>query len=244
MELRNKVALVTGAARKVGRTIAIRLAQHGAAVAIHYNRSRADAEMVASEIRQLGSRAEIFGAEFKSVREVEELASGVLSTFGRIDVLVNNASVFYRRPLEELTEYDWDLNLNTNLKAPFFLARCAGLAMRRQGAGKIINIADWAAIRPYNDYLPYVVSKSGLVGLTRALAKALAPEVQVNCVALGPVMPWEEYDAAELDRIAAETLVKRLGSPEDAAAAVLFFCQGTDFATGSTLLVDGGRLLN
>jgi pteridine reductase len=206
MELKNKVALVTGAARKVGRTIAVRLAQRGAAVAIHYNRSRRAAEVVASEIRRLGSRAEIFGAEFESVDEIERMTSEVLTTFGRIDVLVNNASVFYRKPLEDLAERDWDLNLNTNLKAPFFLAKSAGLAMRRQGAGKIINIGDWAGIRPYNDYLPYTVSKSGLIGLTRALAKALAPEVQVNCVALGPVMPWEEYDEDELQRIAARSM--------------------------------------
>jgi pteridine reductase len=206
MELKNKVALVTGAARKVGRTIAVRLAQRGAAVAIHYNRSRRAAEVVASEIRRLGSRAEIFGAEFESVDEIERMTSEVLTTFGRIDVLVNNASVFYRKPLEDLAERNWDLNLNTNLKAPFFLAKSAGLAMRRQGAGKIINIGDWAGIRPYNDYLPYTVSKSGLIGLTRALAKALAPEVQVNCVALGPVMPWEEYDEDELQRIAARSM--------------------------------------
>jgi pteridine reductase len=116
--------------------------------------------------------------------------------------------------------------------------------MRRQGAGKIVNIGDWAGIRPYNNYLPYTVSKSGLIGLTRALAKAFAPEVQVNCVALGPVMPPEDYSEEEKARLVAGTLTKRLGSPEDVARAVMFLCEGTDFATGSTLLLDGGRLLN
>jgi pteridine reductase len=116
--------------------------------------------------------------------------------------------------------------------------------MRRQGAGKIVNIGDWAGIRPYNNYLPYTVSKSALIGLTRALAKALAPEVQVNCVAIGPVLPPEDYSAEEVTRLASATLTKRLGSPEDVARAVLFLCEGTDFATGSTLLLDGGRLLN
>ena len=116
--------------------------------------------------------------------------------------------------------------------------------MRRQGAGKIVNIGDWAGIRPYNNYLPYTVSKSGLIGLTRALAKALAPEVQVNCVALGPVMPPEDYDAAEIESLKQATLTKTLGTPEDVARAVLYLCEGADFTTGSTLMVDGGRLLN
>ena len=116
--------------------------------------------------------------------------------------------------------------------------------MRRQGAGKIVNIGDWAGIRPYNNYLPYTVSKSGLIGLTRALAKALAPEVQVNCVALGPVMPPDGYDPQEIERLRMATLTKTIGSPDDVARAVLFLCEGTDFATGSTLMLDGGRLLN
>jgi NAD(P)-dependent dehydrogenase (short-subunit alcohol dehydrogenase family) len=244
MELKDKVALVTGAARRVGRMIATHFAERGASVAVHYNRSRAEAEAFVAGIERAGGRAHAFGANLESVAAIERMMNEVLSTFGRIDVLVNCASVFYRKPIDEITEHDWDVNLDTNLKAPFFLSKFAGAAMRRQGAGKIVNIGDWAGIRPYNDYLPYTVSKSGLIGLTRALAKALAPEVQVNCVALGPVMPPEEYSAEENARLVAGTLVKRLGSPEDVARAVMFFCEGTDFATGSTLLLDGGRLLN
>ncbi|HEY2524914.1 MAG TPA: SDR family oxidoreductase [Candidatus Binataceae bacterium] len=244
MELKGKAALVTGAARRVGRTIAEHLAGRGAAVAVHYNRSRAEAEAVVAGIERAGGRAHPFGANLESVAEIERMVADVLKTFGRIDVLVNCASVFYRKPIEEVTEHDWDVNLDTNLKAPFFLSKFAGVAMRRQGAGKIVNIGDWAGIRPYNNYLPYTVSKSGLIGLTRALAKALAPEVQVNCVALGPVMPPEEYSEEENARLVAGTLVKRLGSPQDVARAVLFLCEGTDFATGATLMLDGGRLLN
>ena len=161
-------------------------------VAIHYRSSRAEAEACAAESIAGRPRA-AFGANLENVAEIERMVAEVLSAFGRIDVLVNSASVFYRKPLEELTEHDWDINLDTNLKAPFFLSKFAGAAMRRQGAGKIVNIGDWAGIRPYNNYLPYTVSKTGLIGLTRALAKALAPEVQVNCVALGPVMPPDDY---------------------------------------------------
>jgi len=244
MELKGRVALVTGAGKRVGRAIALGLAERGAAIAIHYRSSQAEAEAGVARIAAHGGRAQAFAANLESVAEIERMVAQVLAAFGRIDVLVNSASVFYRKPLEELTEHDWDVNLDTNLKAPFFLAKFAGAAMRRQGAGKIVNIGDWAGIRPYNNYLPYTVSKSGLIGLTRALAKALAPEVQVNCVALGPVMPPEDYDAAEIERLKQATLTKTLGTPEDVARAVLYLCEGTDFTTGSTLMLDGGRLLN
>lgn len=244
MKLDGKVALVTGAGRRVGRAIVIALAERGAALAIHYRSSTAEAQELAAAIQSRGGRAGTFPADLAKAAEIEHMTTAVIAAFGRIDILVNSASVFYRKPFEELTEEDWDINLDTNLKAPFFLAKFACASMRRTGAGKIINIGDWAAIRPYNNYLPYVVSKSGLVGLTRALAKALAPEVQVNCVALGPVMPPEDYDSAEIETLKKATLTKTLGSPEDVARAVLFLCEGTDFATGSTLMLDGGRLLN
>jgi pteridine reductase len=243
MDLKGKVALVTGAGKRVGRTIAVALAGRGAALAIHYRSSKAEAEQLAREVTAGGGHAATFAADLEQVAEIERTVGAVVERLGRVDVLVNSASIFYRKPLEELTERDWDVALTTNLKAPFFLSKFAGAHMRRQGAGKIVNIGDWAGIRPYKNYLPYTVSKSGLIGLTRALAKALAPEVQVNCVALGPVAPPEDYDAEELERLKQATLTKRLGSPEDVARAVLFLCEGTDFATGATFLLDGGRLI-
>jgi pteridine reductase len=243
MDLRNKVVLVTGAGRRVGRTIAASFAARGAINAIHYRSSQREADEVVGEIVSQGGNARSFHADLEKVSEIEAMVSEVIATLGRIDVLVNSASVFNRKPLEEVTEHEWDVTLNTNLKAPFFLAKFAGLQMRKQGAGKIVNIGDWAGIRPYNNYLPYTVSKTGLIGLTRALAKALAPEVQVNCVALGPVLAPEEYGTADLAKMIAGTLTKKMGSPQDVAHAVLFFCEGTDFSTGATLLVDGGRLL-
>jgi len=244
MNLQGKVALVTGAGKRVGQAIALALAERGATLAIHYRNSKAGAEEAAARIVEQGGGAQIFGADLERVDEIERMIASVIEAFRRLDVLVNSASVFYRKPLEEVTERDWDVNLNTNLKAPFFLSKFAGAAMRRLGAGKIINIGDWAGIRPYNNYLPYTVSKSGLIGLTRALAKALAPEVQVNCVALGPVMPPDDYGPEEIERLRLATLTRTMGSPRDVARAVLFLCEGTDFATGSTLMLDGGRLLN
>ncbi|HEY2662932.1 MAG TPA: SDR family oxidoreductase [Candidatus Binataceae bacterium] len=244
MELKNKVAIVTGAAKRVGRAIAEQLAHNGATVAVHYRRSADEAAQVVKTIAGQGGCAKSFAANLERVSEIEAMVRAVVAEFGKIDVLVNSASVFQRKPIDELTEADWDVNLNTNLKAPFFLAKFVAPHMRGQGGGKIVNIGDWAGIRPYNNYLPYTVSKTGLIGLTRALAKALAPEVQVNCVAVGPVLPPEDYEPAEIAKLVKGTLTGKLGSPEDVARAVLFFCQGTDFATGTTLVLDGGRLIN
>jgi len=244
MDLNGKVALITGAGRRVGRAIALAIASRGAAIAVHYRSSRDEAEQVVRQISERGGRARTFHADLEKVGEIEAMVKAVITELGRLDVLVNSASVFFKKAIEEITERDWDAALDTNLKAPFFLAKFAGAAMKRQGAGKIVNIGDWAGVRPYNNYLPYTVSKAGLIGLTRALAKALAPQVQVNCVALGPVMPPEDYDKEEIERLRGATLTKTLGSPEDVARAVLFFCEGTDFATGATLMLDGGRLIN
>jgi pteridine reductase len=243
MDLNGKVALVTGAGRRVGRAIALKFAERGAAVAVHYRRSRAEADAVVTEIAGKRAKAQAFRANLENVGEIETMVADVIAAFGRIDVLVNSASAFARKPFEEVTERDWDTNLDTNLKAPFFLSKFAGAAMRRQGAGKIVNLGDWAGFRPYKDYLPYSISKSGLIGLTQALAKALAPEVQVNFIALGMVMPPAGYRKEEVERLVSRTLTKKMGTPEDVARAVMFFCEGTDFATGATLTLDGGRLL-
>jgi pteridine reductase len=244
MDLKGKVALVTGAGRRLGRAIALALSDRGAILAIHYRNSKAEAEAVVAQIQSAGGRAQIFHADLENVTEIERMTAEVVAAFGRIDVLINSASIFVKKSLEEITERDWDSNFDTNLKAPFFLSKFAGASMRQNGAGKIINLGDSAAIRPYKNFIPYSISKAGLIGLTRSLAKALAPEVQVNCIALGPVMPPEHYDAAEIDRLRKLTLTKRLGTAEDVARAVLFLCEGTDFATGSTLMLEGGRMLN
>ncbi len=244
MELKDKVALVTGGGRRIGRAIAIALAERGAAVAIHCRNSRAAAASLAAEIIDRGGRARVFAANLESVAEAEALIAEVLGAFGRLDVLINSASIFTRRALEEISERDWDAALAVNLKAPFFLARAAGLAMRKQGAGKIINLSDIAARRPFLNYIPYSIAKAGLEALTVALARALAPAVQVNAIALGIVAPPEDYDRAELERLRRRIPARRFGAPEDAARAVIFLCEGTDFATGATLTLDGGRLID
>jgi NAD(P)-dependent dehydrogenase (short-subunit alcohol dehydrogenase family) len=243
MNLKGKVALVTGAARRIGRAIALELSSHGTSIAVHYHTSQSEADSLVAEITTKGGKAQAFRANLEHVTEIEQMVANILDAFGRIDILINSASIFAPAPLTEITERAWDSNLDTNLKAPFFLSKFAAAAMRQQGVGKIINLGDWAGIRPYKDYLPYSVSKSGLIGLTKALAKELAPEVQVNCIALGMVMPPENYSKKEVERLVSRTLTKKMGTPEDVARAVVFFCE-TDFATGIILPLEGGRLLS
>ncbi|MCH7768631.1 MAG: SDR family oxidoreductase [Nitrospinae bacterium] len=241
MTLQEKVALVTGSAKRIGRAVANALADRGVHQAVHYRTSKTEAEDAVKLFRVLGVEAESFQADLSQVKEVEALASEVLKRFGRLDILVNNASVFFPSPLGEVTDLQWDTLINTNLKGPFFLAQKVGLAMKAAVGGTIINIGDWAAERPYTGYLPYCISKAGVVAMTKGLAKALAPEVRVNCINPGPVMLPEDLSEAEKEEIMRKTPLQRTGSPADIANAVVFLCEGTDFMTGAVITVDGGR---
>jgi len=241
MTLQEKVALVTGSAKRIGRAVANALADRGVHQAVHYRTSKTEAEDAVELFRVLGVEAESFQADLSQVKEVEALASEVLKRFGRLDILVNNASVFFPSPLGEVTDLQWDTLINTNLKGPFFLAQKVGLAMKAAVGGTIINIGDWAAERPYAGYLPYCISKAGVVAMTKGLAKALAPEVRVNCINPGPVMLPEDLSEAEKEEIMRKTPLQRTGSPTDIANAVVFLCEGTDFMTGAVITVDGGR---
>ncbi|MCZ6660389.1 MAG: SDR family oxidoreductase [bacterium] len=241
MTLHEKVALVTGSAKRIGRAVANALADRGVHQAVHYRTSKTEADEAVELFRVLGVEAESFQADLSQVKEVEALASEVLKRFGRLDILVNNASVFFPSPLGEVTDHQWDTLINTNLKGPFFLAQKVGLAMKAAVGGTIINIGDWAAERPYAGYLPYCISKAGVVAMTKGLAKALAPEVRVNCINPGPVMLPEDLSEAEKEEVMRKTPLQRTGSPADIANAVVFLCEGTDFMTGAVITVDGGR---
>jgi len=240
VNLHAKTALVTGGAKRIGREIALALARRGANVVVHYNRSAAAARGVVAEIEALGAKAMAVRADQSKACEVREAVRKAARRFGGIDVLVNCAAVFRKTPFAALTERDWDFHLDANLKGPFLFALEASRYMRR---GKIVNFADWAAWRPYRDYLPYVVSKAGVVCLTKALAKELAPNVQVNAVAPGPVLLPTDFTPAQKRAVRNATLVKRLGSPADVVGAVLFLLEGGDFITGQVVVVDGGRLI-
>ncbi len=178
-----------------------------------------------------------FGAELSNVGQVQSMIFEALKIFGRIDILVNCASVYEETPFGRITEIEWDRHLDANLKAPFFLSQAAG----KQGGGKIINIIDSDIQRPYKNYLPYLVSKSGLAGLTICLAKELAPTVQVNGIAPGPVLLQKVWGPKIKKAIIAQTPLNRIGSPQDIANAVLFFFFFTDFMTGAVIPIDGGQ---
>jgi pteridine reductase len=243
MDLRGKAVLVTGGAVRLGRAIALGLAGRGADVAITYHQSAAAAEETAATIRGLGRRTLAARCDQRCEEQVRGAVAALAHEWGRLDVLVNSAAVFRRHPFEALTAADWDDELATNLRGPFLFSLAAASTLRAEGGGKIVNIADIAGIRPWADYLPYSVSKAGLIALTQGLAKALAPDVQVNAVAPGAVL-WpgdfsEEQRAALLEKIP----LRRAGTPEDVVNTVLYLVEGTDYVTGQVLSVDGGRLL-
>lgn len=241
MNLAGRTALVTGAARRLGRAIAEDLASAGAAVAVHCHRSTNDAAAVVAAIRARGGLAEVFAADLGDATAVERLAANVEATLGPVDILVNNASVFAPTPLATLDLATWNAVMAVNLQAPYLLAVTLGRAMRQRGAGKIVNLTDATADPPAPDYLPYGVSKAALGALTRGLARALAPNVQVNAVAPGAVL--EPIDGSSLDPVLRRTPLGRVGAPADIVAAVRFLLEGSDFVTGTTVVVDGGRAL-
>lgn len=242
MEIRGKVALVTGAGGvRLGRAIALALGSRGAAVAVHYRSNEAGARDVVAAIEAGGGRAAAFRADLRSGDEVRALVAAVVERLGGLDILVNNASSFDRVPFEQTTDEDWDRALETNLRGPVLLARAAAPHLRARGLGKIVNLTDTAAFRPWADYLPYCVSKAGLVALTAGLAKALAPHVLVNAIALGPVLLAAGTPPEEILRATRRVPLGRTGEPADAVAAVLFLLEGSDYVTGATIPVDGGR---
>jgi NAD(P)-dependent dehydrogenase (short-subunit alcohol dehydrogenase family) len=244
MKLKGKTALVTGAGKRLGREIALGLARHGANVVVHYNTSAGDAGNVVREIKALGVDAMAVKANQANAREVHTAVGKALKHFGDIHVLVTSAAVYKKTPFDTLTEEDWDFHIDANLKGPFLFALEIGRHLKTRGIdGKIILFSDWAAIRPYANYLPYCVSKAGVICLTKSLAKALGPKVQVNAIAPGPILLPPDLTEAEKQEVIDATVVKRIGSPQDIVNSVLFLIEGSDFITGHTLMVDGGRLI-
>jgi pteridine reductase len=241
MELRGKVALVTGGGRRVGRALAVALAGRGASVAVHYNESEAGATEVVDAIEKSGGRAQAFAGDLTDGAVAGELPSLVVRAMGALDVLVNSAAVMVRTPFGDVTPETWDEIFALNLRAPFLLSQAAAPHLRRSnGGGAIINIADLAAFETWPGYLPHGLTKSGIVHMTKGLARVLAPEIRVNGIAPGTVLlpdDWSEKDAAHLNET---TPLKRDGSPDDVASAMLFLLD-SDYITGETIIVDGGR---
>jgi NAD(P)-dependent dehydrogenase (short-subunit alcohol dehydrogenase family) len=232
--LAGKIVLVTGAAKRIGRGIALRLSEEGARVAIHYYTSEMEAHETAAEC---GS-APLFRANLESVAEIARMFAEVEQQLGSLDGLVNNAARFSRFDPLEITEQDWDLIHSVNLKAVFFCCQHAARLMKRGGGGRIVNISSLGGIRPWADHAHYCASKAGVIMLTRALAKAFAPEITVNSVAPG-VIPFPDIDE-EGRRLIEVTPARRGGTPAEIANAVAYFLKASEFVTGQTLAVDGG----
>lgn len=232
---------MTGAGRRLGAAIAGGLARAGYDIAVHHHASADGAEATLSAVRAAGRRGERFAADLRDPAAARALPGQVAETFGRLDVLVNCAAVMVRREFAEITADDWNDALALNLSAALFTAQGAAAHLRRV-RGKIVNLADVAAFEVWPAYLPLNVSKAGVVMLTQGLARVLAPEVTVNAVAPGAVLPPEDWPAEARDHLAATTPLRRLGSPEDVLRAVLFLLEN-DYITGVVLPVDGGRLV-
>ncbi len=228
------VVLITGAAKRIGRSIALRLHQAGYRVAIHYGSSEKDARATAEEC---GS-APLFQANLERVDDIRRMFREVDEQLGGLYGLVNNAARFRRVDPLQLTEADWDFIHNVNLKATFFCCQQAALLMKKTGSGRIVNMSSLGGIRPWEMYAHYCASKAGVIMLTRALAKAFAPEITVNSVAPGVILASSEDPRAQ-DLIAA-TPAQRSGTPEEIADAVLYFINASNFVTGQVLAVDGG----
>jgi 3-oxoacyl-[acyl-carrier protein] reductase/pteridine reductase len=236
--LGGKSALVTGGARRVGRGIALALAEAGANVALTYRTSNAEAVETARQIESLGRRALAMECDVRSEDAVRQAVAATVGRFGRLDLVVNNAAVFASASLDSLTIEDWDAVFETNARGPFLVAREALTALRAV-EGRIVNIGSLGGIHAWAGHAHYCASKAALHMLTQAMAKAFAPEVSVNCVAPG----WIELDGGDVGRaahFAAKTPMRRNGSVDDVAQAVLFFAAGPHFITGQVLVVDGG----
>ena len=243
MELEQRVVLVTGAARRVGAAIAQHLAREGMHVALHCHRSRDDAERTAATCRTHGVQARVFAADLAEPQAPPRLIEAVLETFGRLDVLINNAAVFEPMSLENFELDRWQRTLQVNLTAPLQLAHAARQALSRDG-GRVINLCDAATPRAWSDHLAYIVSKGAMETLTRALARAMAPQVNVLGVAPGIVAWPASYDEPRRRRLLEKVPLQRAGTPQDVAALVSFLLREGDYLTGCVIPLDGGRHLS
>lgn len=244
MNLKNKIVLVTGGAVRIGRAITLEMVKSGAKVYCHYHSSETKAKSLKNEIKGLNGELYLIKADFTKTTLALDILSKIIEDNKRIDVLINNAALFIKTSISNLNESDWDTLFCVNLKTPFFISQKFGLIMKKQGFGKIINIGDTSGLNPWTGYLPYSLSKSGIISMTKGLAKALAPEVLVNCVNPGPVLIPDYYNEKEIKKAVNKTLIKRTGNPNDIVQTIKYLIEGTDYITGSVINVDGGRSIN
>jgi pteridine reductase len=238
--LLNHVALVTGSSKRLGREVALGLAERGADVVIHYRSSADEATKVVAEVEKFGRRSVAIQGNLEDVGQIHKLFEQVASQFGRLDILVNSAASFVQTEFAKTSEKEWGESLDTNLKAPFFCSQAAAPLLKKT-AGCIINFADVGGILGWTGYIPHSISKAGVIMLTRCLAKELAPEVRVNALAPGTITLPDDAPELEADFIKQAPL-KRSGRPIDIVDAVTYLATAK-FVTGHTLVIDGGRVL-
>jgi NAD(P)-dependent dehydrogenase (short-subunit alcohol dehydrogenase family) len=243
MDFTGKVALITGG-KRIGAIVATTLAGAGVDVAMVYNTSRAEADETVAAVRRLGRRAISVKADVSSEHDCAQAVETTVAQLGRLDLLINMASLYGSKPFDQLTAADWDRQMAVDLRATFLFSRAAVLVMKRVGGGRIINFADWvvASGRPrYPGYLPYYVAKAGVKALTEALALELAPDqILVNAIAPGPILAPPDMSAKESESVVQNTPLGRWGGEGEIAKAVMFLIE-SDFVTGETIRVDGGR---
>ncbi len=239
--LRGQVALVTGAGRRIGREIALTLGRAGANVVVNYQHSKAEAQATVQEIKAFGVRSVALRADISRTAQVRRMFRRVEEQFGQLDLLVNNAGVFFPARWDRLTEGDWDRVLGVNLKGPFFCAQAAARIMQRRKCGRIVNISSLGGLQAWPDYPHYCSSKAALIMLTRCLAKALAPHIQVNSVAPGTILFPEEKRSRMIQHVIQATPLKKAGNAVDIASMVLYLASHGDFVTGQIFVVDGGK---
>jgi len=241
--VQGRIVLITGGAKRVGAAISRRLHAAGANLMLHYRASAGEARLLQAELNHLrADSVALIQADLLDLNKLPAMIEQTLQTYGRLDALVNNASSFFATPVGAITPDAWDDLIGTNLRAPLFLAQAAAPALKK-AQGAIVNIADIHAERPLKNFVVYSIAKAGLVGMTRSLARELAPEVRVNAVAPGPVL-WPDdasFDELSRQRIISHTPLRREGSPEDIAKAVHYLAVDAGYVTGETINVDGGR---
>jgi pteridine reductase len=239
MNLDGRVALVTGAGRRVGRALALALGGERMRVAVHYNASADGAKETQAAIEKAGGDAELFQADLSSPRGPTTLVEEVAAKFGSLAVVINSAAVMERTPFGAVTPEVWDAMFALNLRAPFMVAQAAAPRMRDDG-GAIVNIADLAAFESWPAYVPHSITKAGVVKMTSALARVLAPSIRVNAIAPGAVVLPDDWEEESGERLASTTPLERLGDPADVVQAMLYLLRA-DYVTGETIIVDGGR---
>ena len=239
--LHNQVALVTGGGRRIGRVIALTLARAGANVVVNCSQAKTEVLETAREISALGVEALAIRADVSKFKQVQAMFRTVEKRFGWLDILVNNAAVFFPGRWQDLREEDWDRILGVNLKGTFFCAQAAARLMRRRKRGRIINISSLGGIQAWPGHMHYCASKAGVIMLTRCLAKALAPYIRVNSVAPGTILFPGEKRTRFIASVLRSTPLKRAGRPEDIAQMVLFLATAGEFITGQVFVVDGGK---